>query len=624
MIRQEILEKEVLRVQDRRQTLGRLAGYFGAYRRTVLFIAALLVISTIFQVVTPYLIGQAIDCFIAPRFETDTAACVLADASTKANLGALAVVMAVLVVFNIAAALATGYLFYLIAYVGQAVLVRLREEVMAQIHRLSLGYYNRHSAGDIMSRLTNDADQIAVAVNGSLVRVGTHGLVLLGTCAMMLWMHPPLALMTLAVVPLMVGATVVFARMARSAFRKTRAEMGEVNSELQESIAGVREVQAFSREAENIERFREINAANRDANVRAMAITSSIAPVLNLLSAIGQALILGVGGIWAIRGTAVLGYPVTIGVIVAFLVFMLNIYEPVRVIGQLWAQLQSALAGAERIFQLLDVAPELEDAPDAGVLPSVQGRIVFEDVHFGYNANELVLKGISGVLEAGQRVAIVGPTGAGKSSLVNLVARFYEPSSGKILLDGYDIKSVTQASLRQQVAMVLQDNFLWSDTILNNIRYGNLAASEAELVEAAKLAHAHDFIQQLPDGYQTMLGERGIGLSAGQRQLIAIARAALSSAHVLILDEATSNIDTRTERLIQKALEALMEKRSSLVIAHRLSTIRDADAVWVMEGGRIVERGTHQELMALEGAYHRLYMSQFSYERETKAGQTVG
>lgn len=623
MMRQDILEREVSHASQGRQSLRRLLVYFRPHRQTLWWIVALILLTTLFQLLTPYLIGQAIDCFVAPGLAQESSSCRLADHPTQPDLSALAWVMLVLLVLNILGAAGTGYLFYLMAHAGQNVLAALRADVFNQLHRLSLRYYDRHSAGDIMSRLTNDADQLSVAVNSSLIRVGTHVLVLAGSIVMMLIMHPPLALMTIVVIPFMLAATLVFSRAARQAFRKTRQEMGEINADLQESISGVREAQAFSRESENIERFRARNAANRDANIRAVAITSGLQPILNLLSIIGQAAIIGVGSIWAIRGTEVLGYPVTIGLMVAFLVYLLRIYEPVRIIGQLWAQLQSALAGAERMFQLIDTEPDLQDAAHAIELPPIAGRIVFEDVHFSYNPAEPVLQGIDFTLEPGQTVAIVGPTGAGKTSIINLIARFYDVTSGAVKIDGYDVRQVSQASLRRQIGTVLQDNFLWSDTLANNIRYGNLAASDAQIIEAAKLARTHEFIERLPDGYQTVLGERGTGLSLGQRQLIAIARAALSDPRILILDEATSNVDTRTERLIQTALDDLMHNRTSVVIAHRLSTIRRADLVLVVKDGRIAERGTHQSLLDQQGIYYDLYRSQFRHESGHAARQSA-
>lgn len=613
MFNRDVLEREYAKSTNTSGTLKRLGSYFRPYRTLLIGVSVLIIVTTVLQLAPPWFIGQAIDCYIAPNFGQGAESCVFADNPTEPDLGALGVVMVVLLGMTILSAVGNGVLFYMMTYAGQHVLTEIRNNVFDQIHRLTLRYYDKNPAGDIMSRLTNDADQIATAVNFSLVRVGSQILVLFGSLAVMFFMHPPLALLSTFVVPIMLIATIYFARAARKAFRATRKEMGEVNADLQESISGVREAQAFSREAENIEKFREVNAANRDANIRAVAIISALQPVLNVLSVIAQAMIIGLGSIWAIRGTEVLGYPVTVGLMIAFLVYVQRLYEPVRIIGQLWAQIQAAIAGAERMFNLIDEAPNITDKPDAIELPPTTGHVEFKDVHFAYLPTEPVLNGVDFVIEPGQTVAIVGPTGAGKTSIINLIGRFYDIQQGQILIDGYDIRDITRSSLRKQMGVVLQDNFLWSDTIANNIRYGNLDATEEDVQNAAKLARAYEFIQTLPDGYDTVLGERGRGLSQGQRQLIAIARAALSDPRILILDEATSSVDTRTERMIQAALDELMEGRTSVVIAHRLSTIRNADQVLVVQGGKIVERGTHDELLEQKGEYYDLYMQQFRH-----------
>lgn len=623
MFNRDVLQREFAKSENTNETLKRLGRYFAPYKVQLVIVVVLVILTTLFQLIPPYVIGQAIDCYIAPEFSGGSASCQLVDNPTSANLEALGWVMAVVLVITVLSAVGNGVLFYTMAYSGQQVLTELRNDVFDQIHRLSLRYYDQNPAGDIMSRLTNDSDQIATAVNFSLVRVGSQVLVLFGSLAFMFFMHPPLALISTSVVPLMLLVTVLFARAARQAFRKTRLEMGEVNADLQERISGVRESQAFSREDENVEQFRKVNAANRDANIRAVGIISALQPVLNVLSVISQALIIGLGSIWTIRGTEVMGYPVTVGLMIAFLVYAQRFYEPVRIIGQLWAQIQAAIAGAERMFNMLDEEPDLSDTSDAKELPPIAGTIAFEDVHFAYNPAEPVLKGISFQIEPGQTVAIVGPTGAGKTSIINLVGRYYDVTGGTVAIDGHDVRTITQASLRKQMGVVLQDNFLWSDTILNNIRYGRLDATDQEVIAAAKLARAHDFIQGLSEGYETVLGERGRGLSQGQRQLIAIARAALSNPRILILDEATSSVDTRTERLIQSALDDLMNGRTSVVIAHRLSTIRNADIVLMIKDGQIVERGTHTELLDQQGEYYQLYMSQFRHNEDDTLVEAV-
>jgi ATP-binding cassette subfamily B protein len=390
--------------------------------------------------------------------------------------------------------------------------------------------------------------------------------------------------------------------------------MGSVNAELQESIAGVRESQAFSREDENISSFMETNAANRDANIKAVAYTSALAPTLEALGYVGLMLVTVAGGWALLNGGELFGTTISFGLMITFIAYVQQFNRPVQQISVLWTQIQSAIAGGERIFSLLDEVPDVQDKEDATVLPKIEGLVELEDVWAEYVEGEPVLKGINLTAKPGQTVAIVGPTGAGKTTIANLIPRFYDITGGSLKIDGHDVRDVTAASIRSQIAVVLQDSFLFSDTVMENIRFGRPDATDEEVIAAAKLAHADSFVDNLPDGYQTELGERGSGLSAGQRQLLAIARAALAEPQILILDEATSSVDTRTERLIQAALEQLLAGRTSFVIAHRLSTIRSADQVIVIDDGKIVERGDHETLLAAKGFYYDLYMSQFRRE----------
>jgi ATP-binding cassette, subfamily B, multidrug efflux pump len=373
----------------------------------------------------------------------------------------------------------------------------------------------------------------------------------------------------------------------------------------------VREVQAFGREEANIEAFRGTNAANRDANIRAVSFTSALGPTLEALGYVAIGVVAVVGGVALLQGGQLFGTTVTLGLIVTFLGFAQRFNEPVGRISVMWTNLQSAIAGAERIFALLDERPDVVDRSGAPAMPAIEGEVQFEDVWAAYVPGQYVLQGVSFRAAPGETVAIVGPTGAGKTTIINLIPRFYDAARGAVKIDGTDVREVTAESLRRQIGIVLQDSFLFSDTVLNNIRVGRPEATDEEVHAAARLAHAHPFIERLPQGYQTILGERGSGLSQGQRQLLAIARAALADPRILILDEATSSVDTRTERQIQRALETLLAGRTSFVIAHRLSTVRHADQVLVVDGGQIVERGTHQELLDRRGAYHDLYMRQF-------------
>jgi ATP-binding cassette subfamily B protein len=423
----------------------------------------------------------------------------------------------------------------------------------------------------------------------------------------------------MAVAPLMLIATLYFSDQARKAFRKTRVEMGSVNANLQESISAVREAQAFNRAEENIENFRVANASNRDANVRAVAFTSALAPVLEALGYVALAIVTCAGGLALLNGSDLFGTAVSLGLVITFLGYVQRFNQPIQQIAVLWSNIQSALAGAERIFGLLDVKPAIFDAPDARQMTNIQGRVIFKDVTAEYKVGEPVLKGVNFTAEPGQTIALVGPTGAGKTTIINLIPRFYDVTAGSIQIDGTDVRSVTAESLRKQISVVLQDTFLFSTTVMENIRFGRPSASDEDVLAAARLAHADTFIERLPDKYQTVLGERGSGLSQGQRQLLAIARAALADPRILILDEATSSVDTRTERLIQKALEKLLKGRTSFVVAHRLSTIRNADSILVIKDGEIVERGKHDELLLEKGFYYDLYMSQFKKQEEIEA-----
>jgi ATP-binding cassette subfamily B protein len=470
-----------------------------------------------------------------------------------------------------------------------------------------------------MSRITNDVSTIQQAIGFALVQVLSGSLLILWIAYNMLRSNLPYGLLSLAVLPLMVVATLWFSGQARKAFRATRQKVGDVNAELQEGISSVREVQAFGREDANIERFTQSSAAVRDATVRAVAYTSALGPTLEALGYVAIAVVTGVGGLFLLRGQTLGGTALSLGLIIAFLGYVQRLNQPIAQIAIMWANVQSAIASGERIFDLLDQMPEIQEKRDAKAMPPIQGRVVYAGVNAEYKSDEPVLRNVDLVAEPGETIAIVGPTGAGKTTLVNLLPRFYDVTSGTVTIDGVDVRDVTLPSLRQQIGVVLQDSFLFSDTVMNNIRFGRPEATDEEVVAAAQLARAHDFIERLPDGYQTVLGERGSGLSQGQRQLLSIARAALTQPRILILDEATSSVDTRTERQIQAALEQIMEGRTSFVIAHRLSTIRNADQVLVLVKGAIVERGRHEELLAQRGVYYDLYMSQFQRQEEVAA-----
>ncbi len=670
-----IMSQETIKPRRLGETLGRFGAYFRPYWLLLALVALLVIASTWAQVTSPDLIGQAVDCYLAPAsagsalpgtlasgnaaggdvvtscwlsegypakgftqtamraaltaggFPAPTADA--AQMSSEDRLAGLGRLILIVVGLYLGGAILTGLTFFSMTWAGQHVLRTLRMDVFQHLHRLHLGYYAENEAGDLMSRITNDSETIQQALSFALVNVLGGLLLLFWIGYNMLARSLAFGLLSLVVVPVMAVATVWFSGQARKAFRRTRVEMGSVNAELQESISAVREVQAFNRAEENIENFRITNAANRDANIRAVAFTSALAPTLEALGYLALAIVTVAGGLVLLRGQSLLGTSVSLGLVITFLGYVQRFNQPIQQIAVLWTNLQSAIAGGERIFNLLDVEPAIQESPSARPMPEINGEVEFRSASAAYKAGEPVLDGVTFTAQPGQMIAIVGPTGAGKTTLINLIPRFYDVTGGAVLIDGIDVRYVQIESLRKQIGIVLQDNFLFGASVMENIRFGRPDASDEEVVAAARLAHADTFVESLPDGYQTVLGERGSGLSQGQRQLLAIARAALADPRILILDEATSSVDTRTERLIQKALEKLLHGRTSFVIAHRLSTIRSADQVLVLDQGRIVERGRHEELLAKKGFYYNLYMSQFRREDEApspnghKAGQTA-
>jgi ATP-binding cassette subfamily B protein len=664
------LNQETSKPQSTSATLSRLVQHFAPFWFALLAAAIFVVISTWAQVTNPELTGQLVDCYLspavaasgfnlpgagaesgspdAPAGSTSGSNCWLTadqqpdgltqtiiknvfalgglaapktdgtQTSAERVAGLVRMILLIIALFVIGSIL-TGLTFFSMTWAGQHVLRSLRTEVFEHLHRLPIGYYAEHEAGDLMSRITNDTETINQAISFALVNVASGILLLAWIAYNMLTKNIPFALLSMAVTPLMVIVTLYFSDQARKAFRKTRLEMGSVNASLQESISAVREAQAFNRAEENIEQFRVTNAANRDANVRAVTFTAALSPALEALGYLALAIVIGAGGLALLNGANLFGTTVSLGLVITFMAYVQRFNQPIQQISVLWGNIQSAVAGAERIFGLLDEKPAIVDALAAGELKSIIGKVEFQNVTAEYKEGEQVLNGISFTAEPGQTIAIVGPTGAGKTTIINLIPRFYDVTGGSVTIDGTDVRDVTAESLRKQIGIVLQDTFLFSTTVMENVRFGKPEATDAEVRAAIELAHADTFIERLPEKLQTVLGERGSGLSQGQRQLLSIARAALADPKILILDEATSSVDTRTERLIQKALEKLLKGRTSFVIAHRLSTIRNADVILVLKDGEIIERGRHAELLAQKGFYFELYMSQFKKQEEVDA-----
>ncbi|MHC5849691.1 ABC transporter ATP-binding protein [Nostoc sp.] len=568
-------------------TLRRFLQYVLLYRKEIPIALTLVLIGAITQAVGPFFLGWSIDHLIA-----------------QGNLQGLLMLLGLLGLNYGLGVLAIRGQIIRVGWIMQRLLAQLRQDIFIKIQSLPLSFFDRSEAGDLMSRLLNDVNTVNQAFGLTVAQMLGNAFSLVGIVIAMLSINLQLGLLSNLVVPLMIFTTSLFARWARARFRVTRQTIGELSAKLEEDIGSVREAQAFNRVQMNIAEFDVLNAANRDANVEAVAITSAFLPSIDFLNTLATAGVLAYGGYLAVTGAA------TVGVVTSFLLYVQQFFRPIQILSQFYTQAQSAFAGLERIFLLLDEPSELKDAPDATEMPPIQGEVTFENVKFGYNPDQLVLKGVNLHAYPGQMVALVGPTGSGKSTIINLILRFYDVSGGAVKIDDIDVRSVTQASLRRQIGIVLQDNILFSGTVAENIAFGAPYTTQADIEAAAQLANVHEFITSLPQGYTTQLGERGAPLSQGQRQLISIARAILINPRILILDEATSSIDTRTEALVQSAIARLLQGRTSFVIAHRLSTVTQADQVLVIQQGEIVEQGTHAELVNHRGVYANLYALQ--------------
>ena len=568
-------------------TVGRFLQYFAPYRAELPVALLLVAVGATTQAIGPLLIGWAIDNLILPG-----------------NLpGLLGMLVALTVIYLIGVWAIRGQIWRMGSIV-QKLLGQLRQDIFDKVQSLPVSFFDRSEAGDLMSRLLNDVNTVNQAFGLTIPQVLGQTFSLVGIIIAMLSINLQLGLLSNLVVPLMVFTTGFFSRWARSRFRLTRQTIGDLSAKLEEDIGSVREAQAFNRTQLNIEEFDSLNAANRKANVQAVAVTAAFLPSIDFLNTLATAGVMAYGGYLAVTGV------MTVGTVTAFVLYVQQFFRPIQILSQFYTQAQSALAGLDRIFLLLDEPATLQDALNATEMPPIAGEVRFESVGFGYTPNQRVLREVNLCAQPGQMVALVGPTGAGKSTIINLIMRFYDVSEGAVRIDGIDVRSVTQASLRRQIGIVLQDNLLFSGTVAENIAFGAPQASQADIEAAAQAANVHEFITSLPQGYSTRLGERGTPLSQGQRQLVSIARAVLIDPRILLLDEATSSIDTRTEKLVQDAIASLLQNRTSFVIAHRLSTVTQADQVLVIQQGEIVEQGTHAELMAQSGIYANLYSLQ--------------
>lgn len=587
-------QQEEQRPFDRRLFL-RLLSYLVPFRGHVFWAVVFLLLATASSLAGPYFLKVAIDRYILPSGRLPAAD----------RLQGLAFMGAAFLAVQLLNWVSSYYQTYFMSWAGQQAIYSLRQSLFIRLQRLGVNYFEGRPAGAIMSRVTNDVDTLSEMVSSGLVKVVGDLLTLGGIVAIMTTAHPRLALLSFITLPLLFYLAFGFRSRMAGAFRKVRSRVAEMNAFLQESISGVRVIKSLVREEENIARFDRTNFENYEANMEARYLFALFLPAVDLVGALGIAVVLWYGGLM------VLGEELTIGVLVLFVNYLDRFFQPIRDLANFFHEMQSAMAAAEKIFGVIDTEPTIIDGSGARPLGRARGEIAFQGVSFAYDGQNYILRDVDLHIKAGTRVALVGATGAGKTSVVNLLARFYDPQRGRILLDGHDLRDLEVTSLRGQLGLVPQEPFLFSGTIADNIRYGCLDASDEEVRCAARSVNADRFISRLERGFDTRVGERGIQLSLGERQLIAFARALLRNPPVLVLDEATANVDAQAEELIQQALETILADRTAIVIAHRLSTVRDSHLIVVMEEGRIVERGSHGGLLAADGRYAELYKAYF-------------
>ncbi|MFA4134058.1 MULTISPECIES: ABC transporter ATP-binding protein [unclassified Brevibacillus] len=570
-------------------TLKRLWQAFGKEKKLLPIVFAIVFVDALLMLSAPYLIGKSIDAMTGG----------------EEALSFLSILILALLGSYILDGALTFLQSWLMAGISQRIVTNLRQALFDKLQKLPIAYFDSRTHGELMSRLTNDIDNVSSSISQSTTQLMSGGIVILGSLVMMLVLSPILTLACLITVPLVFLLTRTIAKRTSVLFKNQQMELGKLNGHIEETISGIQVVQAFNYEQKAIEDFTTINDRLSKIGMKAQVWTGFLMPIMNVINNLGFAMVAIVGGVLAVKGL------ITVGVIASFLSYSRQFVRPLNDLANIFNVLQSGVAGAERVFEVLDEQEEPVDSPGATVLAQPKGHVVFDQVSFGYRPDQLILKNISFEAQAGSTIALVGPTGAGKTTIVNLLTRFYDVTSGTIYLDGKDIREYSRDSLRRSFGFVLQDTYLFSGTIKENIMYGKPDATDTEVVAAAKMANADVFINRLPMRYDTMLTENGGNLSQGQRQLLAIARVILAKPSLLILDEATSSIDTRTELNIQDALLTIMDGRTSFVIAHRLNTIRDADTIMVVDRGEIVEKGSHDELIEQKGTYYQLFYNQF-------------
>ncbi|MFC0906407.1 ABC transporter ATP-binding protein [Clostridium sp. MT-14] len=583
--------KPVEKPKNFRKTLFRLWRYFGSERRLLIIIFIFVILDSIVSFLGPYFIGKSIDAMSSGL-------------KVRVDFGLLFMMVMLLLFTYILDGVLTFFQSWLIAGTAQRIIIRLRENLFNKLQKLPISFFDRNTHGEIMSRLTNDIENVSSTISQSTTQLMSSAVTVFGSFVMMLVLSPIMTFVSLITVPLVFLLTKSIAKNTSKLFKIQQIELGKLNGHIEESISGLQVIKAFNHEEKIIEKFNLMNRRLCKVGLKAQILSGFLMPIMNVINNIGFAAVAGVGGILAVKDI------ITVGVIASFLSYSRQFTRPLNSIASIFNTLQSAVAGAERVFEILDEEEELKDTSGAKILEDCKGRIVFENVCFRYREDVEVLKNINLEINPGTSVALVGPTGAGKTTIVNLLNRFYDVSSGRIFIDGVDIRDYTRDSLRKCFGIVLQDTYLFTGTIFENIRYGNLDADYSQVKKVAESVGADKFIEKLPEGYNTMIQEGGSNLSQGERQIISIARAVLSNPSILILDEATSSIDTRTEIGIQKAMFKLMEDRTSFIIAHRLSTIKYSDIIMVIKDGRIVELGNHKDLIDRKGVYYNMYYNQ--------------